>query len=103
MSYFANFQRCGGALFRLDTRIYLNDHDAPSKHDVRIAAVVAKNPGSAKPRALGRLAPLTLAGDKMLPSVRNRFRAAYSTAKKVSPQGAYVQVWNLFYLCTPNL
>jgi hypothetical protein len=39
----------------------------------------------------------------MLPSVRNRFFEAYKLAEKAMPKGAFIQVWNLFYLCDKNL
>jgi hypothetical protein len=39
----------------------------------------------------------------MLRIVRNRFIAAYGIAQKPIPVGAFVQVWNLFYLCSPKL
>ena len=68
-----------------------------------VGAIVAKNPGSAKSRQLSVLAPLDLDGDKMLPSVRNRFIDAYKQAEKALPFNSYVQVWNLFYLCSPDL
>jgi hypothetical protein len=105
MPYFANFQKTGSGLFRFDTRIYLNDSALPRTSDVCVAAIVGKNPGSAtvKPGGTNQLARLTLGKDKMLPTVRNVFRRAYSIAGKNAPEGAYVIVWNLFYLCEPNL
>src|SRR5690606_19045287 len=68
-----------------------------------VGAIVGKNPGSAKPTRLSVLAELMLDGDKMLPSVRNRFISAYQATNSVIPNNAYVQVWNLFYLCNPLL
>ena len=70
---------------------------------MRGGAIIGKNPGSAKANRFGVWAPLQLDRDTMLPTVRNTFRAAYSKARKQIPSGAYVQVWNLFYLCDPNL
>ena len=102
MTYYARFETIDGHLFRFDTRIYLGKHDA-SQSGQCVGAIVAKNPGSAKPTQLGVLAPLSLDGDKMLPSVRNRFVAAYQQANVPIPDNAFVQVWNLFYLCNPNL
>lgn len=102
MSYYARFESVDGQLFRFDTRIYLGEHDL-AKKSICVGAIVGKNPGSAKPTELGVLAPLALDGDKMLPSVRNRFRAAYQVAGKSIPDNAYVRVWNLFYLCNPAL
>jgi len=101
--YFALFTNVDGELFRLDTRIYLNEFDQPSQNDACVAAVVAKNPGSAAPKSLGILARLQLGNDKMLPTVRNHFIAAYKKAGKAIPQGAFVRVWNLFYLCCVDL
>jgi len=101
--YFALFTNVDDHLFRLDTRIYLNDSDRPGLNDTCIAAVVAKNPGSAAPKNLGVLARLQLGKDKMLPTVINHFIAAYKQAGKNIPQGAFVRVWNLFYLCCADL
>ncbi|GAB5407098.1 MAG: hypothetical protein Aurels2KO_53290 [Aureliella sp.] len=103
MSFFAQFERHERRLFRLDTRIYLHDDVSPSSDDQCVAAVIAKNPGSAVPTKLGKLTRLTLDGDKLLPTVRNRFIDAYSIAKLDIPTGAFVRVWNLLYLCNPTL
>jgi len=102
MAYYARFEPVAGHVFRFDTRIYLGKHDANEDGEC-VGAIVGKNPGSAKPTQLGVLAPLNLDGDKMLPSVRNRFVAAYQNAGKSIPTNAFVQVWNLFYLCNPDL
>ena len=103
MSFFAQFERHERRLFRLDTRIYLHDEASPSSDDQCVAAVIAKNPGSAAPTKLGKLTQLKLDGDKLLPTVRNRFVDAYSIAKLRIPVGAFVRVWNLLYLCNPTL
>lgn len=102
MTYYARFEPVAEQVFRFDTRIYLGKHNTEEGGEC-VGAIVGKNPGSAKPTQLGVLAPLNLAGDKMLPSVRNRFIAAYQKAGKSIPANAFVQVWNLFYLCNPNL
>lgn len=102
MSYCARFEEFDGRLFRFDTRIYLEAH-IPNEPDICVGAIVGKNPGSAKPTQLGVMAELDLDGDKMLPSVRNRFVAAYQKSGVHIPVNAFVQVWNLFYLCNPNL
>lgn len=102
MAYYARFESHAGQRFRFDTRIYLGKHDADEGGEC-VGAIVGKNPGSAKSIQLGVLAPLSLDGDKMLPSVRNRFVAAYQKAGKSIPANAFVQVWNLFYLCNPVL
>jgi hypothetical protein len=101
--YYAHFSNVNGELFRLDTRIYLNNCDQPSPDDTCVAAVVGKNPGSAVPRRLGSLARLDLNKDNMLPRVRNDFIAAYEKAGKQIPKGAFIRVWNLFYLCGEDL
>ncbi|MDH0202777.1 hypothetical protein [Comamonas aquatica] len=105
MSHFwAKFQSSGGELFRLDTRIYLNNIDAPKQSDSCIGAIVGKNPGSAKPSSsTGEIQPIQLDGDKLLPTVRNIVTKAYVTAKIAIPERGYVQVLNLFYLCNPIL
>ena len=102
MPYYARFELIQGHVFRFDTRIYLGQVPCHEEGEC-VGAVVGKNPGSAKPTQLDVLAPLSLAGDKMLPSVRNRFLRAYERAGRLAPRGAFVRVWNLFYLCNPNL
>lgn len=102
MSYFARFKECEGHPFRLDTRIYLRD-EGPGVGDRCVAAIIGKNPGSARGKANGRLTPAALGGDKFLPVTRNRFRNAYGRAGVEIPGGAYVRVWNLFYLCDKAL
>lgn len=103
MSYFARFENVSGSVFRFDTRIYLHKGVTPSANDPCIAAIVGKNPGSARSSSRGFFGPLVLAGDKMLPSVRNRFLDAFGLAGKPIPTGAFIRVWNLFYLCDADL
>ena len=102
MSYYARFETIEGHLFRFDTRIYLGDIK-PSNKDICIGAIIGKNPGSAQPLKLNVLAPLQLGKDQMLKSVRNRFLSGFANSNKKTPEHAYIQVWNLFYLCNPNL
>lgn len=102
MPYFACFQIHEDQKFRLDTRIYLREKE-PGKNDRCVAAIIGKNPGSADTKNCGSLMPISLDGDKLLPYVRNRFRNAYDLAGVEIPIGAYVQVWNLFYLCNKSL
>lgn len=103
MSFFAHFRMHEGHQFRLDTRIYLRDSDKPGERDTCVAAIIGKNPGSANPTQFNRLTQLSLDGDKLLPNVRNRFRAAYERSGSQIPRGAYIRVWNLLYLCNPDL
>lgn len=102
LSYFARFEEISGQIFRFDTRIYLTDFNIDAE-SICVGAIVGKNPGSAKPRVLNQLQSIELDGDKMLPTVRNRFLSAYQAAKKKLPENAFVRVWNLFYLCNPDL
>lgn len=102
MDYLARFEKVDGELCRFDTRIYLNGYDI-SKDSNCIGAIVGKNPGSAIPRVLNELVPLELNGDNMLPTVRNRFIDGYRLAKKQIPTNSFVRVWNLFYICEPDL
>ena len=81
--YYARFESVKGRIFRLDTRIYLDEHN-PAEVGVCVGAIVAKNLGSAKSRQLSVLASL-------------------KQAEKALPFNSYVQVWNLFYLCGPDL
>jgi hypothetical protein len=101
--YFAQLHYHHGARFRMDTRIYLERCNAPASTDPCVGAIIAKNPGSAVPVGNGNLTALPLNGDTMLPSVRNRFLQAYALSGKPIPEAAFVRVWNLFYLCDPNL
>src|SRR5216683_4960152 len=102
MPYFANFLMHEGHQFRLDTRVYLRD-DEPGDGDMCVAAIIGKNPGSANPTTYGCLSRLSLDGDKLLPYVRNRFCNGYERAGVEIPPGAYVWVWNLVYICNPDL
>lgn len=103
MSYYALFKRHEGVLYRLDTRVYLGESDHPRDGDRCIAAIVGKNPGSAAPLEYDRLAKLELGHDNFLPYVRKRFINAYIRAGMPAPQGAYIRVWNLFYICNAAL
>jgi len=103
MPYFAHFRMHEGHQFRLDTRIYLRESDEPCDRDTCVSAIIAKNPGSANPTQFNRLTRLSLDGDKLLPYVRNRFIAAYARSGSEIPNGAYIRVWNLLYICNPDL
>jgi hypothetical protein len=100
--YFAHFRMHAGHPFRLDTRVYLRDEE-PGVEDVCVAAIIGRNPGSATGTTFDRLAAISLGKDKLLPTVRNRFQQAYERAGVAIPHGAYVRVWNLFYLCNKTL
>ena len=102
MPFFACLRKREGHRFRLDTRIYLRD-EGPGGDDHCVAAIIGKNPGSAKGKEFNCLASISLDGDKLLPYVRKRFRNAYQRAGVEIPGGAYVRVWNLFYLCNKRL
>jgi hypothetical protein len=102
MEYLARFEEIDGELFRFDTRLYLSGYDS-SKKSKCVGAIVGKNPGSAIPNTLNELVSLELNSDKMLPTVRNRFIDAYKLAEKQIPINSFVRVWNLFYICDPDL
>ena len=102
MKYLARFEEQGSVLFRFDTRIYLNSYDSENDSNC-VGAIIGKNPGSAKPRELNELAEFDLNGDNMLPTVRRRFVDGYGLTKKQIPPNSFVRVWNLFYICDPNL
>lgn len=99
--YWAKFVKYGSNLFRLDTRIYLQPIAKCGPGDQPIGAVVGKNPGSARPTdaRTEALHELALANDKLLPTVRSIVSRAYSKAGIEPPDGGFVQVLNLFYLC----
>jgi hypothetical protein len=108
MSFFAEFHNTSHGDYRLDTRIYLDPAAVVSPTDSPIGAIVAKNPGSAKPNpahGYGKLAPLLLHKDNMLPTVRNVFATARKLAisQGRTPDGNYVQVLNLSYFCNPDI
>lgn len=106
MNYFARFEEREGHLFRFDTRVYIDSYQ-PDTSERCIAAIIGKNPGSAKPSnkpsKLGSLEALELNGDNFLPCVRNRFRDAFQRQGSPPPPNAFVRVWNLFYLCSADL
>jgi hypothetical protein len=102
LSYYAQFVPAGDdEKFRLDTRIYLDDCDSRRQDDKEcVAAVVLKNPGKA---TSGSNPPdweqLILDGDNTLPLIQGIFFDAYAKAGKPIPKNAFIQVWNLYYLC----
>ncbi|WP_434151297.1 hypothetical protein ACR2R6_07000 [Methylocaldum gracile subsp. desertum] len=102
MEFIAQFKKLDGHLLRFDTRIYLDSFN-PDAESECVGAIIGKNPGSAVPVELDRLMPLALNGDKMLPTVGNRFVEGYALARKAIPSNAYVRVWNLFYVCSKDL
>jgi len=101
--YWARFEEISKNIYRYDTRIYINQIDFISSDDFCIGAIVGKNPGSAKGETSSDLRPISLDGDKLLPTVRNIMHKSFDFAKISIPKGAYIQVLNLFYLCEPNL
>jgi hypothetical protein len=101
-SFFAHFKTVDKVWIRHQTRIYLGDFLGSRPAGVCVGAIVGKNPGAARSSASG-WGPLELAGDKMLPNVRNIFLKAYACAGKSPPLDAYVQVLNLFYICGQDL
>jgi hypothetical protein len=102
VEYVARFQKTNGQLLRFDTRIYLESF-IENEVGVCVGAIVGKNPGSAMPVQLDGLFPLVLNGDKMLPTIGNRFVEGFRLGEKPIPENAYVRVWNLFYVCNKNL
>ena len=107
MNHYARFTKLGVGrnLFRFETRIYIEDvrKSRSWAEGVCIAAVVGKNPGSAREGQIDKWACVDLKTDKMLRIVGNRFRDAYCLAGKPIPDGAFVSVWNLFYLVDAKL
>jgi hypothetical protein len=99
--YWARFQNHGGHLFRIDTRVYLTDVAECREDDCPVGAVVAKNPGSARPSDATSIAlhPISLKNDRLIPTVRSFVRRAYEEAEIEIPSRGYIQVLNLFYLC----
>lgn len=103
-NYWAKFENINKDIFRFDTRIYLNSIDKPTDDDICIGAIVGKNPGSAKPRDVGKgILPINLDNDKLLPTVRSIVCKSYKSAGVQLPKRGYIQVLNLFYLCNPDL
>ena len=105
MDYYAQF-KTGDFTFRLNTRIYLSICGKPNEDDKEcIAAVVLMNPGSARPQPGSERTgwePLILDRDSTLPTICGLFWDAYAKASKPIPKNAFIQVWNLFYLCDPK-
>jgi hypothetical protein len=85
---FAKFiKRSDDVVFRLDTRIYFSDDAAPGNDDKCIAAIVAKNTGSAQPRTYGALSAFDRGKGQLLTFVWNRFKDAFERAGKRIPKG----------------
>jgi hypothetical protein len=106
MSYYARFwDDNAGRRFRFDTRIYLCSGETPHEHGGEcVGAVVANNPGSARPWReddIGKWARIK--GDSTLGVVRSCFIDAYALAGRPIPQNAFIQMWNLFYLRNSNI
>lgn len=102
--YWAEFKQIGEHLFRYDTRVYLNAVDRCMSSDPRIGAIVAKNPGSARPsdKKVSGIQPIDIGKDKLIPVASSFLWQAYAIANKQPPTRGYVQVFNLFYLCNKN-
>jgi hypothetical protein len=100
-TFWACFESIGDHLFRFDTRVYLNSVASCHADDPIIGAIVAKNPGSAKPDNphLTGLQSVALANDKLLPTVRGIVAKSFDKAGQIWPERGFVQVFNLFYLC----
>jgi hypothetical protein len=103
MSYYAEFKPHSGNVFRWDARIYLKELPCNSADGQCVASVIGKNPGLAESHSSDNWGKLELSGDKLLPTVRNIFLAAYERSGKRIPFQAFVQIWNLFYLCNHKL
>jgi hypothetical protein len=102
--FWAEFEKSGKDVFRFDTRIYINPVSKIGDSYCCIGAVIGKNPGSAKSAAAGSgIQPIILDGDKLLPTVRSIVLKSYREAGIQPPQNGYIQVLNLFYLCSPDL
>ena len=102
--FWAEFKKLGNNIFRFDTRIYLAPIDGIKDSDNCIGAIVGKNPGSAKTSIIGKgMQPVALDGDKLLPTVCNIVCRAFDMAEIKISQRDYIQVLNLFYLCSPDL
>ncbi|HMO83438.1 MAG TPA: hypothetical protein PKC18_00815 [Lacipirellulaceae bacterium] len=103
--YWARFAGDPARMFRFDTRVYFADVTTPRRDDPAVGAIVAKNPGKAKPSDLDRrgMQAIRLDGDKLLPTVRGMVGRAFIQARREWPERGYVQVFNLFYLCNENL
>jgi len=103
--YWAQFENINGAIFRFNTRIYLQPIEKPVSTDICIGAFIGKNPGSAQPTnpKISTLQRIQLGNDKLLPTIKNIMLKAYNVAKKEIITNSYIQVLNLFYLCDPLL
>lgn len=103
-AYWARFEQDGGAFWRFDTRIYDRPRERLRRGDRPIGCIVGKNPGSALPgNPTGELQALALDGDRFLPTVRAIVRKAFAASGSTWPDGGFVQVLNLFYLCNRDL
>lgn len=73
--YYACFTKVDEALFRLDTRIYLDEthEERSAEAGVCVASVVCINPGSARETELDKWTRLNKRRDLTPPTIRNRF------------------------------
>ncbi len=102
--YWAKFESISNNIFRFDTRIYLNKIKSIEDEHFHIGAIVGKNPGSAKQSCTTpKLQPVQLKNDKLLPNVLSIIHKSYKLAGIMPPDGAFIQVLNLFYLCNKDL
>jgi hypothetical protein len=103
MGYYALFIDRDGRRFRFDTRIYLcdcEDHKQEDGKGICLGAFVGLNPGSAEPWKESDVGTWNrICEDGTLRLIRRCFLEA--GGREMSPC-AFVQVWNLFYLCDPE-
>jgi len=95
--YYARFEGHDPRKLRFETRIYLEDLQEELSGPTRrcVAAVVCINPGSAREMYPDRSDVAPIHKDNTLTAVRNIFLGAYGNDV---PPGAFVRVWDLFYL-----
>jgi hypothetical protein len=69
-----------------------------------LGAVIGKNPGSALPIKVNNgLSPFDIGQDRLLPTLNSVIVKSFKMANQKIPENSYVQVLNLFYLCSPDL
>ncbi len=104
MGYYALFEDRDGRRFRFDTRVYLcdcEDHKQDDGKGICLGAFVGLNPGSAEPFRESDVGTWTrICADGTLRLIRCCFLGA--AGEEAPQQHAFVQVWNLFYLCDPE-
>ena len=93
----ANFHEMEGKMFRFDTKLWF-DRPPRGGEGVCIGAVMGLNPGSSQPAKEKGFATV----DPTMGNILAAFERAAENIGRPIPNGAFVRMWNLLYLCDSN-